>query len=93
MIDGVPCSRSSRRRLADAGILVVRYDRRGGGQSGGRTETATLADYADDVSVGGALAVEARRRRQAADRGGGPRRRRRGRAASRRRATSRSTAS
>ena len=37
--------------LADAGILVLRNDRRGGGQSGGRTESATLSDYADDVSA------------------------------------------
>ena len=35
--------------LADAGYLVVRYDRRGSGQSGGRTENATLTDYTDDV--------------------------------------------
>jgi pimeloyl-ACP methyl ester carboxylesterase len=28
---------------------VLRYDRRGTGQSGGRTDTATLSDYADDV--------------------------------------------
>jgi pimeloyl-ACP methyl ester carboxylesterase len=35
--------------LADAGFLVVRYDRRGAGQSGGREEAATIADYAEDV--------------------------------------------
>jgi len=35
--------------LADAGFLVVRYDKRGVGQSGGRAESATLADYAEDV--------------------------------------------
>ena len=35
--------------LADAGFLVVRYDKRGVGQSGGRTESATLGDYAEDV--------------------------------------------
>ena len=35
--------------MVQAGFLVVRYDRRGVGQSGGRTETATLTDYADDV--------------------------------------------
>lgn len=35
--------------LADAGYLVVRYDKRGVGQSGGRVEAATLADFADDV--------------------------------------------
>ncbi len=35
--------------LADAGFIVVRYDRRGVGQSGGRSEAATLSDYAEDV--------------------------------------------
>jgi pimeloyl-ACP methyl ester carboxylesterase len=35
--------------LADAGFLVLRYDKRGVGQSGGRIESATLADYADDL--------------------------------------------
>ncbi len=36
-------------RLADAGILAVRYDKRGYGQSGGRAESATLTDHAEDV--------------------------------------------
>ena len=36
--------------LADAGYLVVRYDRRGIGQSGGRAENATLTEYADDLN-------------------------------------------
>ena len=35
--------------LADAGYAVRRYDKRGIGQSGGRAEAATLADYADDL--------------------------------------------
>lgn len=35
--------------LADAGFFVLRYDRRGVGQSGGRPESATLADYAEDL--------------------------------------------
>lgn len=51
IIDGVPVFARLAKQLADAGILVLRYDRRGGGQSGGRTETATLADYADDASA------------------------------------------
>jgi pimeloyl-ACP methyl ester carboxylesterase len=51
VIDGVPVFAQLAKQLADAGMLVVRYDRRGGGQSGGRTETATLADYADDASA------------------------------------------
>lgn len=35
--------------IADAGFIVLRYDKRGVGMSGGRDEAATLADYADDV--------------------------------------------
>ena len=35
--------------LADAGYLVVRYDKRGVGQSGGRPESAGLEQYSDDV--------------------------------------------
>lgn len=35
--------------LADAGYLVVRYDKRGIAQSGGRAESATLTDYAEDL--------------------------------------------
>lgn len=35
--------------LSKAGIVVVRYDNRGTGQSGGRTESATIADYAEDA--------------------------------------------
>ena len=35
--------------LADAGYLVVRYDKRGVGQSGGRAESAVLTDYAEDL--------------------------------------------
>jgi hypothetical protein len=36
-------------RLADAGVLAVRFDKRGYGQSGGRPESATITDYAEDV--------------------------------------------
>ena len=35
--------------IAEGGYLVVRYDKRGTGQSGGRTEVATLGDFAEDV--------------------------------------------
>jgi pimeloyl-ACP methyl ester carboxylesterase len=35
--------------LADAGYLVLRFDKRGVGQSGGRADGATLPDYAEDV--------------------------------------------
>ena len=50
--------------LADAGFLVVRYDKRGVGQSGGRDESATIQDYADDVRA----VVEFLRNRKDADR-------------------------
>lgn len=46
---GIPVLGQMARDLVDAGFLVVRYDKRGVGQSGGRTETATLIDYAEDV--------------------------------------------
>lgn len=46
---GVPVMGQIAASLAEAGFLVVRYDRRGVGQSGGRAETATLRDYAEDV--------------------------------------------
>lgn len=46
---GVPVMGQLAGHLADAGFLVVRYDKRGVGQSGGRAESATLPDYADDV--------------------------------------------
>jgi pimeloyl-ACP methyl ester carboxylesterase len=35
--------------LAEAGFLVLRYDKRGIGQSGGRPESATLTDFAEDA--------------------------------------------
>lgn len=46
---GVPVMGQLASTLADAGYLVIRYDKRGVGQSGGRTESATMADYADDL--------------------------------------------
>jgi pimeloyl-ACP methyl ester carboxylesterase len=46
---GVPILGELAAALADAGSIVVRYDKRGIGQSGGRAESASLADYADDV--------------------------------------------
>ena len=47
--DGVPIFAQLAGALSAAGHLVVRYDRRGVGQSGGRPESARLADYAEDV--------------------------------------------
>ncbi len=48
---GIPILGEVAGALADAGYLVVRYDKRGIGQSGGRPESATLIDYAEDVSA------------------------------------------
>jgi pimeloyl-ACP methyl ester carboxylesterase len=49
LVFGIPILGEIAGALADAGFLVVRYDKRGIGQSGGRAESASLADYADDV--------------------------------------------
>lgn len=46
---GIPILRQLAGALADSGVVVARYDRRGTGQSGGRAESAMLEDYADDV--------------------------------------------
>jgi pimeloyl-ACP methyl ester carboxylesterase len=35
--------------LADSGFLVLRYDKRGVGQSGGRSEAAGLTEFAEDL--------------------------------------------
>jgi pimeloyl-ACP methyl ester carboxylesterase len=48
-VSGIPVFAQLARALAEAGTIAIRYDRRGSGQSGGRTETAALADYADDI--------------------------------------------
>jgi uncharacterized protein len=49
MVFGIPILGQIANALADAGFVVVRYDKRGIGQSGGRVETASLADFAEDV--------------------------------------------
>jgi pimeloyl-ACP methyl ester carboxylesterase len=46
---GIPVFAQLAGTLADAGFLAVRYDKRGNGQSGGRSESATISDYADDI--------------------------------------------
>jgi pimeloyl-ACP methyl ester carboxylesterase len=46
---GIPIFGQLAGAIADAGFIVVRYDKRGVGQSGGRLEAATLADYAEDL--------------------------------------------
>jgi dienelactone hydrolase len=48
-VGGVPVFGKLASALADAGLVAVRYDKRGTGQSGGRTEHATLETYTDDV--------------------------------------------
>jgi pimeloyl-ACP methyl ester carboxylesterase len=45
---GIPIFGQLADALADAGFIVLRYDKRGVGQSGGREEAATLSDYAED---------------------------------------------
>ncbi len=49
MLAGIPIFGQLASALADAGFVVVRYDKRGVGQSGGRAETTTLDDYAEDA--------------------------------------------
>jgi pimeloyl-ACP methyl ester carboxylesterase len=51
VVAGIPIFAELSRQLADSGHVVLRYDKRGIGQSGGRTENATLADYADDAAA------------------------------------------
>lgn len=46
---GIPIFGQLAGALADAGFAVLRYDKRGVGQSGGRPESAALLDYADDL--------------------------------------------
>jgi dienelactone hydrolase len=48
-VAGIPVFGQLANALADAGYLVLRYDKRGIGQSGGRIETAGLAEYAEDL--------------------------------------------
>ena len=46
---GIPIFGQIADALADAGFLVLRYDKRGVGQSGGRTEAARLEHFAEDA--------------------------------------------
>jgi pimeloyl-ACP methyl ester carboxylesterase len=48
-VAGIPIFGQLARDLVAAGYVVVRYDKRGVGQSGGRAESATIADYAEDA--------------------------------------------
>ena len=49
VVAGIPIFGQLSDALASAGYIVLRYDKRGVGQSGGRVESATLADYAEDA--------------------------------------------
>jgi len=46
---GIPILGQVAARLSDAGYFVVRYDKRGVGQSGGRIESTSLQAYAEDA--------------------------------------------
>jgi pimeloyl-ACP methyl ester carboxylesterase len=48
-VAGIPIFAQLANALADAGYLVVRYDERGAGQSGGRQESATIDEFAVDA--------------------------------------------
>ena len=49
MVAGIPVFGQLAESLAQRGFVVLRFDKRGVGQSGGRTETTTLQDFSDDV--------------------------------------------
>lgn len=49
LVAGIPIFAQVAGALAKEGFVVLRYDKRGVGQSGGRSERATLDDYADDL--------------------------------------------
>ncbi|MEP6914034.1 MAG: alpha/beta fold hydrolase [Acidobacteriota bacterium] len=49
VVAGIPIFAQLAGSLAQQGFVVLRYDKRGVGQSGGRSERATLDDYADDL--------------------------------------------
>lgn len=49
IVAGIPIFAQIAGALAQQGFAVVRYDKRGVGQTGGRSESATLQDYSEDV--------------------------------------------
>jgi pimeloyl-ACP methyl ester carboxylesterase len=51
LVAGTPIFAQLAGALAQQGFAVLRYDKRGIGQSGGRSERATLQDYADDLNA------------------------------------------
>jgi pimeloyl-ACP methyl ester carboxylesterase len=60
LVLGIPILGELAGAVADAGFLTLRYDKRGVGQSGGRLESASIADLADDAIA--AVKVLARRK-------------------------------
>jgi pimeloyl-ACP methyl ester carboxylesterase len=48
-VAGIPILSQLAGALVQKGFMVLRYDKRGVGQTGGRTESATQRDYADDL--------------------------------------------
>jgi uncharacterized protein len=50
VVAGIPIFAQLAGSLAQRGFIVLRYDKRGVGQSGGRSERAALQDYADDLT-------------------------------------------
>jgi pimeloyl-ACP methyl ester carboxylesterase len=62
-VAGIPIFAQLAGSLAEQGFVVLRYDKRGVGQSGGRNERVTISDYAEDVSA----AVRWLRRRKDVD--------------------------
>lgn len=61
---GIPVLGQVAGRLSDAGFFVVRYDKRGVGQSGGRIESTSIEAYAEDARA----VVDWVRRRKDVDR-------------------------
>jgi len=51
LVAGIPIFAQLAGALATEGFVVLRYDKRGVGQSGGRSERATLEDYAEDLQT------------------------------------------
>ncbi len=49
IVAGIPIFAQLAGTLSQQGFAVLRYDKRGVGQSGGRNERATLDDYAEDL--------------------------------------------
>jgi uncharacterized protein len=60
VVQGIPVLGQVAGALADEGFLVLRYDKRGIGQSGGRVESSTMADSAEDVRAAVKLLSERR---------------------------------